>query len=68
MEGCETAGGGKSRILWLSSFILIVSGYIMLVKVDPAGQNAWAVAAPASLLAGYLMVIPAIFATYKRNN
>lgn len=56
----------KSRILWLLAAILIVLGYALLHKVDPAGQNRWAIASPALLLGGYLLIIPAIAYTYRR--
>lgn len=58
--------GGKKSALWLAAGILIVSGYAALKKVDPLGANAWAVAAPALLLSGYLLIIPAILATFRR--
>ncbi|HAT71577.1 MAG TPA: hypothetical protein DCS63_02030 [Elusimicrobia bacterium] len=63
----EKKGGGalKGRVLWLSSLVLIVSGYFLLRWVDPGGQNAWAVASPALLLAGYLLIFPAIIRTYR---
>ena len=63
------AGGGavKKRALWLSALILIVSGYALLHKVDPGGQNAWAIVSPALLLAGYLLIIPAILLTYREG-
>lgn len=58
--------GGKKSALWITALILIVSGYAALKKVDPLGANAWAVAAPALLLSGYLLIIPAILATFRR--
>ena len=63
------AGGDavKKRALWLSALILIVSGYALLHKVDPGGQNAWAIVSPALLLAGYLLIIPAILLTYREG-
>lgn len=63
------AGGNavKKRVLWLSALILIVSGYALLHKVDPGGQNAWAIVSPALLLAGYLLIIPAILLTYREG-
>lgn len=63
------AGGDavKKRVLWLSALILIVSGYALLHKVDPGGQNAWAIASPALLLSGYLLMIPAILLTYRES-
>lgn len=57
---------GKSRWLWFSALIFIVSGYFLLHKVDPGGQNTWGVIAPALILSGYLLIIPAIIATYRR--
>lgn len=65
----ENSAGGdavKSRILWLLSAVLIVSGYALLHKVDPGGQNGWAILSPALLLCGYLLIIPAISYTYRR--
>ncbi|OGR81664.1 MAG: hypothetical protein A2X32_03860 [Elusimicrobia bacterium GWC2_64_44] len=56
----------KALPLWLLAIALIISGYAMLHKVDPGGQNAWAVAAPVCLLAGYLLIIPAIVISYRR--
>ncbi|MDD2803932.1 MAG: hypothetical protein PHV33_00110 [Elusimicrobiales bacterium] len=56
----------KAAPLWLLAIVLIISGYAMLHKVDPGGRNAWAAAAPACLLAGYLLIIPAIVFTYRR--
>ena len=63
------AGGDavKKRVVWLSALILIVSGYSLLHKVDPGGQNAWAIVSPALLLAGYLLIIPAILLTYREG-
>lgn len=63
------AGGEavKRRALWLSALILIVSGYALLQKVDPGGQNVWAIVSPALLLAGYLLIIPAILLTYREG-
>lgn len=64
----DTGGGGlKGRILWLSALVLIASGYALLHKVDPGGQNVWAVASPALLLCGYLLIIPAIACTYPKK-
>lgn len=64
------ADGGEARpaprALWIAALLLIVSGYSLLHKADPAGQNAWAVVSPALLLAGYLLIIPAIALTYRR--
>lgn len=64
----EPAEGGRQSALplWLLAIALIVAGYAMLHKVDPGGQNAWAAAAPACLLAGYLLIIPAIVFSYRR--
>lgn len=50
---------------WILAVILIVSGYLFLNKADPGGRNAWSVAAPACLLAGYLLIIPAIIVSYR---
>ena len=66
----EARAGGdavKRRILWLSAAILIVSGYALLHKVDPGGQNAWAIVSPALILSGYLLMIPAILLTYREG-
>lgn len=65
-EGNTGVSGGKKLALWLFSLVLIVSGYAALKKVDPSGGNGWAVAAPALLLAGYLLIIPSILATFRR--
>lgn len=61
------AAGGETRFsrLWPASAALIIAGYAMLLKVDPAGRNAWASASPACLLAGYLLVVPAIWRTFR---
>ncbi|MCM2267688.1 MAG: hypothetical protein NDI60_07960 [Elusimicrobiales bacterium] len=71
-EAKAGAGGEKSpvlaRLLWLSALVLIVCGYLFLNKADPGGKNGWAVAAPASLLAGYLLIIPAILVSYREKN
>ena len=66
--GKNIAGGGatKRRFLWLLASVLIVSGYALLHKVDPGGQNGWAILSPALLLCGYLLIIPAIACTYPR--
>ena len=67
LSDTNSAGGAavKSRILWLLSAVLIVSGYALLHKVDPGGQNGWAILSPALLLCGYLLIIPAISYTYR---
>ncbi len=57
----------KCRVVWLSALSLIVSGYALLHKVDPGGQNAWAIVSPALLLSGYLLIIPAILLTYREG-
>lgn len=65
----EQTGGGSSvkrRALWSLAAILIVSGYALLHKADPGGQNVWAILSPALLLSGYLLIIPAITYTYRR--
>lgn len=64
-DGGESAG--KGRLLWLIALILIALGYAALKKVDPWGRNTWAIAAPALLLAGYLLIIPAILVTFRRS-
>lgn len=56
----------KSLPLWISALILIVSGYALLHKADPGGQNAWAIVSPALLLCGYLLIIPAILVSYRK--
>jgi len=65
----ENTGGDvlKSRLLWLLALVLIVSGFAALKKVDPWGQNGWATAAPALLICGYLLVIPAIVFSFRRS-
>lgn len=66
----EKAGGRgfKSRFFWLFSLVLIVSGFAALKKADPWGQNAWATAAPALLLCGYLLIIPAIILSFRSSD
>lgn len=49
-----------SPLLWLIAAILAAAGYMALLKADPRGENLWAFLAPAFLLAGYLVFIPAI--------
>lgn len=66
-DGKAGGDGLKCRLLWLSALVLIVSGYALLHKVDPGGQNAWAIASPALLLCGYLLIIPAIMSTYRED-
>lgn len=61
----EVRGGGRYAFLWVLSLILIVSGYVLLHKADPAGSNSWAVLSPLLLLCGYLLIIPAIVLTYN---
>lgn len=65
-----TAGGNpaKSRFFWITALLLVVSGYVLLKRVDPGGKNAWAVVSPALLLAGYLLFIPAILSRYPRKD
>ncbi|OGR66203.1 MAG: hypothetical protein A2X31_05630 [Elusimicrobia bacterium GWB2_63_22] len=68
-NGAATGGNVfKSRILWLLALILIVCGFAALKKVDPWGQNGWAIAAPALLLCGYLLIIPAIVLSFRRSS
>lgn len=63
----EREGGSplKARLLWISAFILILCGYFFLTKADPGGRNSWSLLSPVFLLAGYLLIIPAISATYR---
>lgn len=64
-----TERGGRaagSRWLWVAALVFIVSGYFLLHKVDPGGQNAWGIVSPALLLTGYLLIIPAIIVSYRR--
>ncbi|MGD9643551.1 MAG: hypothetical protein AB7V08_12520 [Elusimicrobiales bacterium] len=63
--GGEGESRGAGRWLWISAVFLIISGYALLHKVDPGGRNAWAIVSPACLLAGYLLIIPAILVTYR---
>lgn len=67
-EGGGNAAEGvkKHPWLWLCAFLLIAAGYFLLRKVDPGGRNAWSVISPALILAGYLLVIPAILLSYRR--
>lgn len=63
----EREGGSplKVRLLWISAFVLIFFGYFFLTKADPGGRNSWSALSPVFLLAGYLLIIPAISATYR---
>ena len=65
-----TAGGNaaKSRLFWIPALLLVLSGYVSLKRVDPGGQNAWAILSPALLLTGYLLFIPAILSRYQRKD
>lgn len=65
-----TAGGNaaKSRLFWIPALVLVLSGYVLLKRVDPGGQNAWAIVSPALLLTGYLLFIPAILSRYPRKD
>lgn len=65
LAGEKGGSAAKSGWLWILAAVLIVSGYAMLKKVDPGGTNGWAVASPAFLLSGYLLIIPAIIRTYR---
>lgn len=59
--------GGKRAVagfFWLFSLSLIILGYYFLIKADPGGRNLWSSLSPAFLLVGYLLVIPAIVASY----
>lgn len=67
MEGKTGGDVFKSRLLWLLALVLIVSGFAALKKADPWGQNGWAMAAPALLLCGYLLIIPAIIFSFRRS-
>jgi len=60
--------GGKSHFFWIPALLLVISGYVLLKRVDPGGQNAWAIVSPALLLAGYLLFIPAILSRYPRKD
>ncbi|HNW43064.1 MAG TPA: hypothetical protein PKI19_01065 [Elusimicrobiales bacterium] len=65
----DRAAGGRApevRLLWSAAFALLLGGYALLLRVDPGGQNGWAIVSPALLLAGYLLFIPAILLTYRR--
>lgn len=65
-DGGEEKGGAlMRRALWISSMVFIVTGYFLLHRVDPGGQNAWAVVSPALLITGYLLIFPAIMYTYR---
>ncbi|OGR45556.1 MAG: hypothetical protein A2X35_04190 [Elusimicrobia bacterium GWA2_61_42] len=68
-EAAQEGGSAlKCPALWFSALLLIVLGYFLLGRVDPGGQNAWAIVSPALLLTGYLLIIPAIACTYPKNN
>lgn len=57
----EEGGLGKKTGIFLAlALLLIVCGYIFLQRTDPAGENMFAILAPAFLLAGYLLVLPAL--------
>jgi hypothetical protein len=58
----------KSRLFWIPALILVISGYVLLNKVEPGGRNVWAVISPALLLAGYLLFVPAILSRYPRKD
>ena len=60
--------GGKSHFFWIPALLLVLSGYVLLKRVDPGGQNTWAIVSPALLLAGYLLFIPAILSRYPRKD
>jgi len=65
----NAAEGGERRSalpFWLAAAALAVCGYSLLHKVDPRGANIWGIAAPALILAGYLMFIPAILISSRR--
>jgi len=49
---------------WAAALILVILGYFFLTKADPGGRNLWSSLAPAFLLAGYLLFIPAINLSY----
>jgi hypothetical protein len=66
--GLEGESAAVRRFLWISSLVLIVFGYFSLLRVEPGGQNAWSIVSPVCLLAGYLLVIPAIRYTYRARN
>lgn len=65
-----TAGGNasKSRLFLIPALLFVFSGYALLKKVAPGGQNVWAVVSPALLLAGYLLFIPVILSRYPRKD
>ncbi len=68
-EGAVAGGDAvKSRILWIFALILILSGFALLKKADPGGQNSWATVSPLFLLCGYLLVIPAIIVSYRTKS
>ncbi len=49
-----------SPLLWLMAAALAAAGFMALLKADPRGENPWSFLAPALLLAGYLLFIPAL--------
>ena len=63
--GAAAGGQLAARWLWIAAICLVIAGYALLGKVDPGGRNVWAAVAPALLLAGYLLFIPAIIKTYR---
>ena len=60
----EGEGSRLSR-LWFLAAALIAAGYAALLRVDPAGGNAWAAVSPACLLSGYLLIVPAIWRSFR---
>ena len=66
-EAADSGGEGPVRAgaAWFAAALLIILGYFFLTKADPWGRNPWAVAAPACLLAGYLLIIPAIYYSWR---
>ncbi len=61
----ETSPGKRALLVMAAGLAVIIAGYALLKKVDPAGQNLYAVLAPIALLAGYLLIPAALFARAK---
>ena len=61
VAGDEAEFGKKGRIVMVFALALIMLGYILLKKVDPAGENIYAKLSPFALLSGYLLIPAALY-------
>ncbi|MBU2575361.1 MAG: hypothetical protein KKH28_14935 [Elusimicrobia bacterium] len=59
--GGEAGPGKKGYIVLAFGLALIALGYVLLKKVDPAGENIYAKLSPFALLAGYLLIPAALY-------